>query len=76
MPAAATVRYFTYSCVSSNPSGAGDQQFVVTANGVVGEGMANFTYTVNEANARASTITATGWTGNDACWAIKKGGTC
>lgn len=76
MPAAATVRYFTYGCVSSNPSGAGDQQFVVTANGVVGEGMANFTYTVNEANARASTITATGWTGNATCWAIKKGGTC
>jgi type IV pilus assembly protein PilE len=43
----------------------------------VGKGaMDGFTYTVNEDNAKATTITATGWTGNAGCWVTKKGGAC
>ncbi len=43
----------------------------------VGKGsMAGFTYTVDQSNAKASTITASGWTGNSTCWVTKKGGTC
>lgn len=66
-------RYVTYACV---PGAAPAQTYTATATGVVGEGMGGFTYTVNEANARASTITTTGWTGNATCWITRKGGSC
>lgn len=38
--------------------------------------MAGFTYTVTQADVRASTTTKSGWTGNATCWAISKAGTC
>lgn len=80
MPAAPQVKYFTFTCTVEParppsppvPGGA----YAITATGVTGEGMAGFVYTINEANARSSTLTASGWTGNATCWAIKKGGAC
>ena len=47
-----------------------------TATGKVAEGMSGFTYTINQANAKSSTITASGWTGNAGCWATRKDGSC
>jgi type IV pilus assembly protein PilE len=38
--------------------------------------MTGFTYTIDQSNAKASTITASGWTGNASCWVTKKGGVC
>lgn len=64
-----TSQYFDFSCS------------VLTADAytlqAVGKGaMAGFTYTINQSNAKASTITAAGWTGNVGCWVTKKGGAC
>ena len=47
-----------------------------TATGKATEGMANFFYTIDQANAKTSVITATGWNGNAACWATRKDGSC
>lgn len=89
MPASATtvapgspVKYFTMTCVSSNASGAGDQNYVITASGGVtgGDGtMAGFTYTVNHANAKTTSAAPSGWaaaTMPQACWITSKGGKC
>ncbi|MBI1964748.1 MAG: prepilin-type N-terminal cleavage/methylation domain-containing protein [Betaproteobacteria bacterium] len=69
-PGAADAKYFTYAC---NPA-ATATTFTIVATGV-GD-LATFSYTVNEANAKSSTITAAGWTGNATCWARKKDGSC
>lgn len=78
----ATVKYFTLTCVSSNASGAGDQNYVITATGGVTSGdgsMAGFTYTINHANAKSTTAAPSGWaaaTMPQACWITGKGGKC
>lgn len=39
--------------------------------------MAGFTYTINQASAKSSTVTGvSGWTGNASCWVTKGGGQC
>lgn len=39
--------------------------------------MTGFTYTVNQANAKSTTVTGvSGWTGNSSCWVTKAGGSC
>ena len=39
--------------------------------------MTGFTFSVNQANARTSTVTGvSGWTGNASCWITKQGGQC
>jgi len=78
-PAGANPKYFSFQCASSNASGAGDQSYVITASGT-DSGVAGFSYTINQANARASTIAApadtTKWgAGNANCW-ITKPQTC
>lgn len=66
-PAATT--YFTFSC-----SNLSTTNYTITATGT--GTMAGFAYTINEANAKASVISASGWTGNGACWVTKRGGAC
>jgi len=72
-----TGKYFTYTCPTLTPT-----TFVVTATGVEAQGTDGFVYTVNQNNAKATTITAgstaaqKGWTGNNTCWVTKKGGAC
>ena len=43
-----------------------------------GQGPMNgFVYTINQSNARATTVTSVpGWAGNGTCWVIGKGGSC
>jgi type IV pilus assembly protein PilE len=65
---ASSSSYFDFSCTLT------DTTYVIQANG--NGKMTGFTYTINEQNARASTITASGWTGNASCWVTTKGGTC
>lgn len=68
-------KYFTYECrtLTSNT-------FVIQATGVASQGMGGFFYTVDERNAKATSISADaaslGWTGNTTCWVIRKGGSC
>ncbi len=68
MPIAPVVQYFNLTCVGTATT------YTLTATGTAS--MAGFTYTINEQNAKTSTITATGWTGNAVCWATKQDGTC
>ena len=50
--------------------------YTVQAAGIPGKGMDTFTYTIDQRNAKTSTITEPGWSGNGACWATRKDGTC
>lgn len=50
--------------------------YLATAKGSSGL-TTGFTYTVNQTNAKTSTVTGvSGWSGNGACWITKKGGIC
>ena len=68
-------RYFTYACTVLTAN-----TYSLTATGVTAEGMSGFSYTIDQANAKTSIMTApattNGWSGNAACWATKKGGVC
>jgi type IV pilus assembly protein PilE len=82
-PTVADARYFTYSCASTNPGAnpIGDQQFVLTATGVAAQGLGGIAFTVDQANAKTTTVTAgsdmarKGYAGA-ACWVRKKPSDC
>lgn len=81
MPAANSVKYFTFACVSAAAAGAGDQNYTLTATGgTAGDGtMTGFTYTLDQSNNKATTAAKTGWaaaTMPATCWILKKGGQC
>ncbi len=71
-----TSRYFTITCVT--PADALAQTYTATATGNAAQGMGGFQYTINEANARTSSITADGWSdpSPNNCWARTKNGAC
>ena len=75
LPSGSNARYFTYTCPTLTATA-----FTVQADGVVAEGMGGFRYTIDQANAKVTTVTgaaaAAGWTGNASCWVTKKGGVC
>ena len=64
-------QYFTFSC----PAAATATTYTIQA---VGTGsMAGFTYTIDQSNAKTSTITANGWAATSTtCWITKQGGVC
>ena len=65
-----TSSYFTFSAI------CGATTYTAQA---VGRGpMAGFTYTVDQAYNKTTTISAnwTGWSGSTSCWITKKGGVC
>ncbi len=68
-----TGRYFAYACPTLTAT-----TFTVTATGVAAEGMTGFTFTINQANTRATTSTPATWGSvtNATCWINKKSGTC
>ena len=70
--AAKQVKAFTLVCAPNNTN----DRYLITATGVAAEGMSGFSYTVDNTGAKASTITASGWTGNANCWAVRKSGEC
>jgi type IV pilus assembly protein PilE len=69
------LKYFTVACPTLTPT-----QYTVTATGI--NDMAGIVFTINEANTRATTVTAgsamanAGYTDNATCWVQKKGGLC
>jgi type IV pilus assembly protein PilE len=69
------LKYFTVACPTLTPT-----QYTVTATGI--NDMAGIVFTINEANVRATTVTAgtamanAGYTDNATCWVQKKGGMC
>jgi type IV pilus assembly protein PilE len=78
VPAAPSVKYFTFAC-----SNLGATTYTVTATGGIAsadQSMAGFQYTIDQANAKASTLTAqSGWVSSDTsytCWISRKGNSC
>lgn len=65
----ASSQFFDFSCTGVTAS-------AYTLQAVGKNSMAGFTYTVDQSNSKASTISASGWTGNSTCWVTKKGGSC
>ena len=61
---------FKFTCTATASA------FTLTATGK-GQ-MAAFVYTVNQAGAKATTVTSgpSGWSGNTGCWVTSKGGAC
>jgi len=71
--APAEAKYFSYTCTASDGAGSPDATgYLFTATGVAAEGMPDFYYTVNEANAKTSRYD--GGTAVTGCWATKKAG--
>ena len=62
-------KYFDYTCTAPTAT-----TFLCTAAGKPGD-VGSFSYTINQANAKGSTITAEGWY-SGACWPTKKGEKC
>jgi type IV pilus assembly protein PilE len=63
--------YFTYSCDDLSAA-----TFTLTADGAASTNTADFQFTLNEANARATPAVHDGWTTNTNCWVVRKDGTC
>jgi type IV pilus assembly protein PilE len=63
-------KHFTITCASTTTT------YTLTATGVAAQGTAGFTFTVNEANARGTTISAPAtWTGGTfPCWVMSRSG--
>jgi type IV pilus assembly protein PilE len=74
-------RYFTYVCASSTPNPIGDQQYVLTANGIAAQGLGGISFTVDFRNVKATVVAAgsdienKGYAGA-ACWVRKKPSDC
>lgn len=68
-----TGKYFDYTCPAGNLTAT---TYTVQATGKAGQQTAEFTYTINEANVRATTAVPAGWTANATCWVTKRGGVC
>jgi type IV pilus assembly protein PilE len=64
-------KYFAFTCVTPDKD-----HYLITADGIAVAGMANFEFTIDNANAKTSTNTALGWPGAKPCWITKKGMTC
>jgi len=50
--------------------------YTLTATGRAAKGMSGFTFTVDQANARATTAAPAGWTTSANCWIVRKNGDC
>ena len=63
---------FSYSCPTLTATA-----YTVQATGVAPGSMSGFTYTIDEANSKATTALPSGWgSAPAACWIVKKGGAC
>ena len=71
-PPAEPIARWGYVCNSTAST------YTITVNGQ--NEMTGFQFTINESNARSSTVSGVpatkGWAGNAACWIIRKGGQC
>jgi type IV pilus assembly protein PilE len=80
MPSGGNIKYFTFSCSSSNAIGAGDQNYTITATGGItgrDQTLAGFSYTIDQTNNKTTTIaspasTAKWGTGNTTCWITRQ----
>jgi prepilin-type N-terminal cleavage/methylation domain-containing protein len=68
------VKYFNYTCTSSNSG----QKFLFTATGVASGGTNGFIFTVDDAGTKTTTTSAprADWGNSGSCWIRNKGGVC
>ncbi|WP_303783956.1 type IV pilin protein [Azovibrio restrictus] len=74
--------YVGFNCAANVPSSKhfnfacdlGANAYTITATGK--DTMAGFVYTLNEANAKATTGAKSGWSTNANCWVTRKDGSC
>ena len=66
---AETTEHFSFSCTTQSAT-----EFTIEAQGR--NAMAGFTYTINQASEKTSSITHTEWAASASCWVTKKGGEC
>ena len=77
VPASPAVKYFTFTCSAPDPS-----SYTVTATGGTASdpSMAGFKYTIDQSNAKTTTLTpASKWVNSDTtynCWITRKGNSC
>ena len=71
LPASPQVKYFTFTCPTLTAT-----TYTIQADGVAAQGMTGFTYTIDQANNRATTSVKTGWSLTANCWVLKKDGSC
>ncbi len=65
----ATSANFTFSCSAATASS-------YTIQAVGRNAMSGFTYTIDQANAKATSSVPTGWTSSTTCWVLNRGGSC
>jgi len=71
-PLPAGLKYFTVGC--SNQAAT---TYTVTATGIAGTDMAQFSFTIDQGNTRQTTNVPPGWTPPATnCWVMRKSGTC
>lgn len=70
MPAVTGNDAFQMTCAATATT------YTITAQGLAAKGMSPFTYTVNQANVRATTGLPGGWTTSATCWVTRKDGSC
>ena len=70
-------KYYTFDCGGTYGVAGTATAYTIEA---VGTGaMRGFVYTIDQNNAKATTMTSgapSGWTGSTSCWVTKKGGVC
>jgi type IV pilus assembly protein PilE len=71
LPDTSAAKYFSYTCTDLT---ANTYQIVATGNSTAG--MANFTYSVDQANSRTTVSVPNGWTAAMNCWTMKRDGSC
>ena len=62
---------FDIACAAATPT-----TYTLTATGRAARGMSGFTFTVDQANARATSAVPGGWTTSGNCWVVRKNGDC
>jgi type IV pilus assembly protein PilE len=81
-PTAQGSKYFDFTCASSAPNAAGDQEYVLTASGKSSENLGGIAFSINQGNTKATTVTAStpmadkGYQTNAICWVRKKPSQC
>lgn len=75
-------KYFTFTCASSAPNAAGDQEYLLTASGRADQSLVGIAFTINHANTKTTSVTAStymagkGYASNGTCWVRKKPDQC
>jgi len=81
-PTAQDTKYFDFTCASSNPNAAGDQEYVLTAAGKASESLSGIAFSINHANSKTTAVNPStpmadkGYQTNATCWVRKKPQQC